>query len=180
MFAALIAALGALPPIPVPIIPVPITAQTLGVMLAGAILGPRLGALSVILFLVVVALGFPLLAGGRGGLGAFFTPSAGFLFGWVLGAFIVGALARDAKTNLPRLIIACLVGGLIGVYLIGVPWMAVVADLTFLQATLAALAFVPGDVIKAVAAAVAARAIHRGYPSLGPSLGSSSGSSRES
>lgn len=171
MFAALIAALGALPPIPVPIIPVPITAQTLGVMLAGAILGPRLGALSVVLFLVVVALGFPLLAGGRGGLGAFFAPSAGFLFGWVLGAFIVGALARDAKTSLPRLIIACLVGGIVGVYLIGVPWMALVADLTVLQAAVAALAFVPGDIVKAVAAALAARAIHRGYPSLGPSPG---------
>jgi len=166
MFAALIAALGLLPPIPVPVIPVPITAQTLGVMLAGVILGARQGALSVVLFLAVVALGFPLLAGGRGGLGAFFAPSAGFLVGWVLGAFIVGLLAQNAKANLPRLIIACVVGGIFGIYAIGIPWMAMVADLTLLQAATASLVFVPGDVVKAIAAAVAARAIHRGYPSL--------------
>ena len=92
MFAALIAALGLLPPIPVPIIPVPITAQSLGVMLAGALLGPKRGPLAVIIFLGVVLLGFPLLSGGRGGLGVFFGPSAGFLLGWVAGAFVVGVL----------------------------------------------------------------------------------------
>ncbi|MBL8628195.1 MAG: biotin transporter BioY [Rhodospirillaceae bacterium] len=165
LFAALIGALGLLPPIPVPVLPVPITAQTLGVMLAGAILGARNGALAVILFLAVVAVGFPLLSGGRGGLGVFFAPSAGFLFGWVLGAGMVGLLA-NGSTQLPRLIAACLIGGVGAIYLIGVPWMAAVADLTFSQAAIASLAFVPGDVVKAVLAALAARAVHRGYPAL--------------
>jgi biotin transport system substrate-specific component len=163
MFAALIAALGLLPPLPVPIIPVPITAQTLGVMLAGAVLGPKRGAFAVLIFLGVVLLGFPLLSGGRGGLGVFFGPSAGFLLGWPVGAFVVGVLAG---TTLPRLLLACVVGGIGAVYSFGVPWMAVVANLSITQALVASAAFLPGDIVKAVLAALAAQGIHRGYPAL--------------
>jgi biotin transport system substrate-specific component len=165
LFAALIAALGLLPPIPVPVLPVAITAQTLGVMLAGAMLGPRNGVLSVLLFIAVVALGFPLLSGGRGGLGVFFAPAAGFMYGWIPGAYVTGLLTRGSP-SIARLIVACIVGGIGAVYMIGIPWMAVVANLTLGQAALASMAFVPGDVVKAVAAAFAARAVYRGYPSL--------------
>ena len=161
MVAALIAALGLLPPIPVPIIPVPITAQSLGVMLAGALLGPKRGALAVIIFLGVVLLGFPLLSGGRGGLGVFFGPSAGFLLGWVAGAFVVGVLTAQ---SLSRLMAACLVGGIGAVYVVGVPWMALVADISLTQALIASAAFLAGDLVKAVLAAISARAIQRGYP----------------
>ena len=66
--AAVIAVLGLLPSVILPIAAgVPITGQTLGVMLAGIVLGPRHGALAVMLFLLVVLLGAPLLSGGRGG-----------------------------------------------------------------------------------------------------------------
>lgn len=163
MFAALIAALGLLPPIPVPVIPVPITAQTLGVMLAGAVLGPKRGVLAVIIFLGVVLLGFPLLSGGRGGLGVFFGPSAGFLFGWIAGAYVIGLLGAS---SLPRLIIACGLGGIVAVYLVGVPWMAAVSDMSLSQALLASMVFLPGDAVKAIMAAITARAIQRGYPAI--------------
>lgn len=66
IMAAVIAVLGLLPPIPLPFIPVPITVQTLGVMLAGSILGARLGGVSLLLFVVLIGLGAPLLSGGRG------------------------------------------------------------------------------------------------------------------
>ena len=72
----------------------PITAQTLGVMLAGSVLGARRGALAVLTFLVLAAVGLPLLAGGRGGLAVFAGPSVGFLLGWVLGAWVVGWLVE--------------------------------------------------------------------------------------
>ena len=65
LFTALIAALGLVPPIALGF-GVPITAQTLGVMLAGAVLGSRAGALSALLLLFLVALGLPLMSGGRG------------------------------------------------------------------------------------------------------------------
>ena len=63
--------LGLIPPIALSITPVPITLQSLGVMLAGGLLGSRLGALSQLIFLLIVGVGAPLLAGGRGGLGVF-------------------------------------------------------------------------------------------------------------
>jgi len=87
LFAALIAALGLLPTFFLAS-GIPITAQSLGVMLCGTILGAKRGALAVVLFLVLVAVGLPLLAGGRGGLGVFTTPWAGFLFGFPIAAFL--------------------------------------------------------------------------------------------
>ena len=71
VFAALIAALGLVSAIPIPGLPVPVTTQTLGVMLAGAVLGPRRGAAAVAVFLLLVFIGLPLLSGGRGGAGVF-------------------------------------------------------------------------------------------------------------
>ena len=73
-FTGVVAALGLVPLFTPPGFPVPITAQSLGVMLAGAILGARRGFCSLLLFLVLVAVGLPLLAGRRGGLGVFAGP----------------------------------------------------------------------------------------------------------
>ena len=70
VFAAIVAALG-LPGAFSVLGAVPITAQTLGVMLAGAILGPWRGMLSMLVLLALVAIGLPLLSGGRGGIGVF-------------------------------------------------------------------------------------------------------------
>ena len=89
LFAALIAALGLIPSFTLAT-GIPITAQSMGIMLCGTILGARRGAFAVLLFLLLVALGLPLLAGGRGGLGVFTTPWAGFLFGFPIAAFVAG------------------------------------------------------------------------------------------
>lgn len=68
LFAAIIIALGLLPPITLGFIPVPITAQSLGVMLAGVVLGAKRGTLAVLLTILIAAIGLPVLSGGRGGL----------------------------------------------------------------------------------------------------------------
>ena len=68
LFAAIIVVLGMLPPITLGFIPVPITAQSLGVMLAGCILGAKRGAGACLLVVLLVAIGLPVLSGGRGGL----------------------------------------------------------------------------------------------------------------
>ena len=99
LFAGLIAALGLLPKLTL-VSGIPITAQSLGVMLCGVILGSKRGALAVLLFLSLVALGLPLLAGGRGGLGVFTTPWAGFLFGFPIAAFTTGYLMEKFR-NMP-------------------------------------------------------------------------------
>jgi biotin transport system substrate-specific component len=166
VFAALIAVLG-LPGSFSPFgLSVPITAQTLGVMLAGLLLGARRGALAVLVFLVLVAAGLPLLAGGRGGLGVFAGPSAGYLVGWVAGAFVAGLLAdvRPERLPLVSLLVAAVVGGIVVVYLVGIPVLAWRAGLPLDTAIAANWAFVPGDLAKAVVAAVVARGVERGYP----------------
>ena len=91
-FAALIAVLGLPGAVLLPGSVVPVTLQSLGVMLAGSILGWKRGALSVVVLLVLVAAGLPLLSGGRGSMAVFAGPSAGYLVGWVFGAAVIGWL----------------------------------------------------------------------------------------
>jgi biotin transport system substrate-specific component len=175
VFAALIGALGLLGAVPVPGL-VPITAQTLGVMLAGAILGPWRGAASVGLLLVLVAFGMPLLSGGRGGLGVFVGPSVGYLLGWLAGAAIVGLFVhgprrRDAegrrrpvRPTWPRTILGTVAGGILAIYAVGIPLQALITGLAVPEAALASLAFLPGDLIKVAVACVVTMTLFRAYP----------------
>lgn len=166
LFAALTAGLALFPPITIPAIGVPITAQTLGVMLAGGILGRVRGALAMALFLGLVALGLPLLSGGRGGFGVFVGPSGGFLVGWIAGAYIVGWLVESAWARLDfgRSVIACVAGGIGVVYAFGIPWLAFSAEMTLWHTAAASSAFVPGDVIKALIASAVIIGVRRSYP----------------
>jgi biotin transport system substrate-specific component len=168
LMAAVIGVLGTLPGVVLPIaMGVPVTAQTLGVMLAGIILGPRHGSLAVLLFLLVVLLGAPLLSGGRGGLGVLFGPSVGFLLGFVPAAFVAG-LAMDRSKALSvfsAALVAAIVGGIVVEYACGIAGLMAIARMSFLQAAIATGVFVPGDFLKALATAFAADASYRGYPS---------------
>lgn len=170
VFAGVIAALGLFPAISAFGGAVPITAQSLGVMLAGAILGPRRGALALIVFLTLVAIGLPLLAGGRGGLGVFAGPSIGYLIGFPVAAFVVGAItyAVGAPYRLGWGLLATLVGGVVVLNVLGIIGLVLRADLSVADATTAALVFVPGDVVKAVVCALVARGVHTAYPVLLP------------
>lgn len=171
LFAALIVALGLMPPIPLGFLPVPITLQTLGVMLAGAMLGPWRGAAAALLVVLLVMLGLPVLSGGRGGMGVLAGPTAGFLLGWIPGAFVVGLLARpilvgaaaQSLRGLIGLILACVVGGIGVIYACGILWLGLAGGIGLGRAAVGSLAFLPGDLIKAGIAALATRAVHRVY-----------------
>ena len=131
IFAALIAVLGIPGAIPAFGGAVPITAQTLGVILAGAILGPWLGAAAVIVFEVLVLMGLPLLSGGRGGVAVFVGPSAGYLLGWIAGAVVIGLLLRADRRRPTwwRTAFAGVVGGILVIYAIGIPVQSLVTGL---------------------------------------------------
>lgn len=96
LFAALVAALGLVPQLTLAI-GVPITAQSLGIMLCGTVLGAWRGGLAALLFVGLVALGLPLLAGGRGGLGVFAGPTAGFVIGFPFAAFATGLVTERLR-----------------------------------------------------------------------------------
>ena len=100
IFAALFAALtAAVAPFKIPLgfTPVPITLQTLVVLLAGAMLGSYYGALSMILYIVVGALGLPVFAGGGSGIGALLGPTGGYLFSYFIAAFVIGKMLEKKK-----------------------------------------------------------------------------------
>lgn len=164
LFAALVAALGLFPQITVAA--VPITAQTLGVMLAGAVLGARRAGLALLVFVVLVAVGMPVLSGGRGGLGVLVGPSGGFVLSWPVAAFVVGWLTERwwHVYTVPRGVAANIVGGILVVYAVGIPYWAVMGELGLVGATTSSLMFVPGDLLKAVLAAMAAVGVRRAYP----------------
>ncbi|SEO64781.1 biotin transport system substrate-specific component [Salinihabitans flavidus] len=167
LFAALTAALGLFPPLTVPGIGVPITAQTLGVMLAGSLAGARRGALAMVLFIALVAVGLPLLAGGRGGIGIFFGPTGGFAVAFPVAAFVIGALlAKAPRAGLVHSFLAIALGGIVTVYAIGIPWLSVAAGLPLGKAFIGSMAFVPGDLIKAVLAVLITRGVRRALPAL--------------
>ena len=166
LFAALTAACAVFPPVAVPVVPAPIVVQNVGVMLAGSILGARRGGLALLLFVVLVALGMPLLTGWRGGLGVIAGPTGGFVLSWVPAAFVVGWLVEKywARLHFWNLLLCNVVGGIVVVYALGIPWLAVVAGVELLPALTGSLVFVPGDLIKAVVASLVALIVKRSYP----------------
>lgn len=166
LFAALTAALGLMPPWELPFIPVPITAQTLGVMLAGSTLGARKAGAALLLFHGLVAAGLPLLAGGHGGLAVYPGPTGGFFVGWLPGAFVVGWLTERAwaRLNVPLAFAINVLGGIGVIYAVGIPWLAGVAGLPLEKAAAGSLAFVPGDCVKAAIAASVAVTLRRAWP----------------
>lgn len=168
VFAGFVAALGLVPMFQPPGFSVPITAQSLGVMLAGAILGGRRGFAALALFLVLVAIGLPVLPGGRGGLGVFFTPSVGFLLGFPLAAFVVGWLTErgGAPYRLSWGIVANVLGGIVVLYAAGIAGMAAVTGMSVGAAAVASWIYLPGDLTKVVLAALVARGVHAAYPGL--------------
>jgi biotin transport system substrate-specific component len=165
LFAALIAALGLMPKLMLGF-GVPITAQNLGVMLCGTILGSKRGAMSVLLFLLLVAVGLPLLSGGRGGLGLFVSPSAGFLIGWPVSAFVTGLIVEKWRGPSLAVVagIASVIGGILVLYAFGIVGLSIALDKSLLETTGLVTAFVPGDFIKSVIAGMLTAALAKARP----------------
>lgn len=164
VFAAFIAVLGIFPGLHWAA--VPIVLQNAGPMLAGSVLGARRGGASVLLFLALVALGLPLLSGGRGGVAPFVGASGGFMIGWVVAAVVVGLVvaAFRRRPTVPILLLAN-VAGVFADYLVGIPyWGIMTGDLP--SAAAQSLVFLPGDAIKLVLVSLVAAAVHRAVPGL--------------
>ena len=152
---ALLTALAAQITIPIPGTPVPITGQTFAVLLAGAALGPWAGAGSQAIYWSLGAMGLPFYSDASGGWEAATGATAGYLVGFIIAAWVVGALAvRGQDRNVWSAIPAFLAGNAV-IYLFGVPWLlASVEAFTTVGDALAAgfTPFVIGDLVKIVIA----------------------------
>lgn len=167
VFAALIIALGLPGQISIGSSGVPITLQSLGVMLAGALLGPKKGPLAV---LTVIAVGFalPVLAGGRTSYASLVSPTAGFLVGWVAAAAVIGwfSVRMLPRHRLLQGIGINILGGIVVMYVFGIAGMMLRGDMTVAAATAANVVYLPGDLLKALVTAAVAAQVHRAYPAL--------------
>jgi biotin transport system substrate-specific component len=136
--------------IPLPV--VPITGQTLGVLLIGAALGSKKGSLAMLAYLAEGALGAPVFAGGSGGIAVLGGPTAGYLYGFVVAAFVVGWLAeRGFDRNLFTAGLAMLVGE-VAMYAVALPWLSFYVPADKLL-SVGFIPFIPGDLVKLVIAA---------------------------
>jgi len=136
--------------------PIPITGQTFAVLLTGALLGSRLGAMAVIAYLIEGAIGLPFFAGGGAGLVRFLGPTAGYLVAFPAAAFITGAFAEYGwDKRYPTAVAAMAIGSLI-IFLGGWAWYAMLTNTPPVAAfKIAVLPFLLGDVVKiALGAAV--------------------------
>lgn len=150
LFTALIAA-GAFMKIPIPA--VPFTLQFLFTMLAGLLLGSRLGALSVLVYMLLGLIGLPIFAQG-GGPGYIFVPSFGYIPGFIVGTFVTGLIVEKQKElKFSKILFANFVGLMI-VYAIGMLYYYLIGNYVvdspiglwplFLYCFLLA---VPGDIV---------------------------------
>jgi len=152
MFGAL-TAVGAYILIPLP--PVPITLQTLFLNLAASLLGGYLGALSQVVYILLGIIGLPVFAGGKAGLGVLFGPTGGYLFGFVLAAFVVGKLIALRERPALVWVVASMLAGMVIIYGLGILQLAFVARLSVEKSVMVgALPLIPGDILKIVLAAL--------------------------
>ncbi|WP_426595439.1 biotin transporter BioY [Cellulomonas sp. McL0617] len=177
-FAAFIAVCAILPAIPTGDSGVPITLQTFGVILAGLVLGWRRGALAVLLYLAVGLAGVPIFSGGAGGIAVLAGASVGYLLAFPFGAALAGAFASlgirwsapGTKAGpgwlYPFLVLSGILGSFLTIHVGGIVGLMVRLDLTFHEALVIDAHFIPGDILKNLAAGAVALAIFKAFPDM--------------
>lgn len=148
LFTALMAQVA----IPLPFTPVPITGQTLAVLLVGAALGARRGALSMAAYLAEGLAGLPVFAGGTAGIGRLLGPTGGYLVGFVVAAYVVGWLAERGWDRRPLTAALAMAVGNGVIYVFGLAWLARFVGLAHVL-PMGLFPFIPGDLLKVLLAA---------------------------
>ncbi len=140
--------------IPLPFSPVPITGQTMGVMLAGALLGPKKGAMSQVVYLLLGVVGLPVFAGGYGGLSHLFGPTGGYLLACPIAAYVTGYFVqmgeKSGKQGQVLLsFVGLITGGMVIIYSLGVAQLVLVTGLPLREGlATGALPYLIGDFAK--------------------------------
>jgi biotin transport system substrate-specific component len=155
---ALLTAIAAQIRFHIPGTPVPVTGQTFAVLLAGAALGSSAGAGSQLIYWLMGAVGLPVFAQQSGGWEAATGATFGYLFGFIVAAWVVGSLAERGRDRTVRSAIPSFLIGSLVIYAFGIPWlMYAVPSIDTVAAALAVgfFPFIAFDLIKIVLAGLA-------------------------
>ena len=143
--------------VPLPGNLVPFTLQTMAVMIVGFLLKPKTALITLGVYFLAGAIGLPVYASAKAGLGALAGPTGGFIWGFVLGGVLISIIYGNSFSWF-RAILA-VVFGLVVIYLCGCIQLAVVANMNWWQAVLSGcVPYLPGEVIKAIVSVLIARA----------------------
>lgn len=161
LFAAIVAVLSQIA-VPLPFTPVPVTLQPLAVFLTGAVLGSRRGALALSVYVFMGAAGMPVFAQGEAGLPVLLGPKGGYLFGFILTAFIIGKLVEWMKQPSAWQMALAMIAGMAVYYLTGWAQLKIVLGLPWGKAFVAGVVpFLPLDLMKALFAAYLGASVRR-------------------
>lgn len=152
--------------ISLPIPPVPASLSMFAVLLCGAVLGPVWGTLSVCAYVFMGAIGLPVFAGFQAGPSILFGPTGGYLVGYILSAFAVGALSCRMPYTVKTLF-AMMALSLLLCYIPGTLWLKAITRVDWLTAVASGvIMFIPGDLAKAFLASLLAVRLRRSLPHL--------------
>ena len=146
--------------IPLPFTPVPISLASLCVIFSGLILGPRIGAISQIVYLLIGAVGLPVFSRMQGGFSVLFGESGGFLLSYPIIALITGLMVKKAGVSRKTCLIAGSISSLI-CYICGSLWFMLISGATPAAAIIKCiLPFLIGDALKTAFIATFAPSIY--------------------
>lgn len=140
--------------VPLPFTPVPLTFQTFAILFGAAAIGPYKAFVSQVFYLLIAAIGFPVLASDKGGIEALFGATAGYLFAFLISSYVVGTIAKKLTTRKFLNVITGYLVGTIIIYVLGASWLSIFTGngITY-GITKGILPFIVGDIIKALLAA---------------------------
>ena len=134
--------------VPIPFSPVPITGQTIGVVLAGSLLGSRNGTLCIVLYLMEGSLGLPVFANMKAGAHVLFGTTGGYLWSFIIAAFLMGYFKEKQFINNPfSCFVACFVATTI-ILLVGAFYLSFIIGDMKKGLAMGLYPFLVGDIIK--------------------------------
>lgn len=152
--------------IPMPMM-VPISFSLFAVYLSGGLLGAATGALSQVVYILLGSVGLPIFSGFQAGAGVLLGPTGGYLWGYILAAWIVGYLTQKFGSGFWQLV-AAMIAGLAACYTLGTIWFVVLTGKGLIVALAACvLPFLPGDAIKIALAALLVKRLQAPFARLG-------------
>ena len=163
---AAVVALAAQVAVPLPFTPVPMTLQPLAVLVVGGVLGARLGAAALVLYVALGALGLPVFTPvGPPGVARLLGPTGGYLLAYPLAAAVVGWIAaRGDGRRVARVLLGC-AAGMVVIHLGGAAQLAILTGDVGAATRFGLVPFLMGDLLKIGIAALIILALGRRVPS---------------